>query len=189
MSYERLKTEYLCYLMNRAQIDAEGTYGYSKLCEKLQNTEFLPILDMDENRCSDCRDLRHDYADAYDEEAGDILDGLLSENGTMMELFLVMAEKMEYELAGSQYEAGTGKWFKELLQNCGLLDAWNGRFEDDEKDTDEQVSSILDTVIFRKMGWDGEDGMYPLQWPREDQRELELIIQMNRYIEENYDIC
>ena len=50
-------------------------------------------------------------------------------------------------------------------------------------------NDIIDTVNLRKIGWDGEGGIFPLQCPREDQRSVELIIQMNDYIEENYDIC
>ena len=166
MNYDRLKTEYLCYLMNRVQLDAEGDSGYLRLCEKLQDTEFLPIIEMDENRCSDCRRLRYDYGEGWYGEAGDILDGLLGENGTMMEFLVVMAEKMQYDLYDSIYEAGVGKWFREMLQNCGLISACNKRFEEDPKETEEAVANILDTVIFRKTGWDGEDGLFPLRWPK-----------------------
>lgn len=189
---ERVKTEYLCYLMNRAQMDAEGSDGYSRLCKVMQDTEFLPIHERDENRCSDCRRLRKDFADAYyeDERDGiiDILDGEFGENGTMMEVTLVLAEYMQYEMADSQYEAGVGKWFREMLCNCGLNEFVNERFE---RDTGEEVlvKAILDTVIFRRTGWDGEGGYFPLMYPQYDQRVSEMIIQANNYLEENYDIC
>lgn len=185
--YERLKTEYLCYLMNRAHIDAEGRHGYSSLCGTLMEYSFFPLLDMDENRCYECRNLRKDFSEDYeDEESVDILDELYGEYGTMMELLVVLAEKMEYDLADSQFESGTGKWFRELLQNCGLIGADNNCFgREGFKDS---VMDILDTVNYRKYGWDGEGGLFPLRWSRTDQRYCELIIQMNNYIEENYDI-
>ena len=120
--YDKLKTEYLCYLMNRARIEAEGKDGYLHLCEQMQNTEFIPIITMDENRCYDCRQLREDFARTewnyltyLDESPGDILDGLYGENGTMLELLVVLAEKMEFDLADSEYEAGVSKWFMEML--------------------------------------------------------------------------
>ena len=64
MNYERIKTEYLCYLMNRIGLEAEGSDGYLRLCETLQETEFLPQLEMDENRCYECRELRGDFAES-----------------------------------------------------------------------------------------------------------------------------
>ena len=95
--YEKLKTEYLCYLMNRVHIEAEGSHGYSSLCQTLMDYSFLPSLEMDENRCWECRALRRDYAETYgDDETGDILDGICGEYGTMMELLVVLSEKISY---------------------------------------------------------------------------------------------
>lgn len=188
--YEKLKTEYLCYLMNRAKIEAEGSRGYVKLCATLQDTEFYPLLSMDENRSCDCRNLRREFADDYDDETyGDILDGIYSENGTIMELLVILGEKMSYDLADSEYEADTGKWVFEMLQNCGLITASNKAFEEDPDGEEDFVKDVLDKVIFRKFGWDGEGSFFPLRWPHSDQRYEELINQMNDYIEENYDIC
>lgn len=193
MNYDKLKTEYLCYLMNRAQAEAEGSRGYLKLCEILQDTEFLPVLGMDENRCGECRELRKDFAGAEQEYLGenpeDILDGLYGENGTMMELLTVLAEKMAFDLADSQFEAGIWHWFEELLENCGLIGACNELFEEDGEGAEDLVRDVLDTVIYRRFGWDGEGGLYPLRWAKQDQRYRELLSQMNDYIEENYDIC
>lgn len=194
MDYGRLKTEYLCYLMNRAQVEAEGNDGYLRLCEKLQETEFIPILEMDENRCGECRELRKDFVDTewdyltyMDGTPVDILDGEYGENGTMMEILVVLAEKINFDLADSKYEARSGYWFLELLANCGL-DRYTNEILLDQR-CFEAVSDILDTVIFRKYGWDGEGSLFPLRWPKQDQRYQELIVQMNGYIEENYDIC
>ena len=189
MNYGKLTTEYLCYLMNRAHIIAEGDNGYLSLCKSLMDCNFFPILDMDENRCYDCRELRRDFADDYEEEeAGDILDGIYGEYGTMMELLVVLAEKMTYDLSDSQYEAGTDKWFKEMLQNCGLIKSCNICYEQDENH-EETVNDILDTINYRKYGWDGEGGLFPIRCPKHDERYVELVVQMNDYIEENYDIC
>lgn len=189
--YDRLKTEYLCYLMNRVQVEAEGARGYLELCKMLQNTAFVPILYMDENRSYECRELHREFAEAYDEPEGtaDILDGLSSEYGSMMEILVILADKMTYELSESEYEAGVGKWFAEMLENCGLLEYDNETFESDTDGSSDYVNDILATVIFRKYGWDGEGGLFPLRYPKGDQRYEELITQMNDYIEENYDIC
>ena len=190
MGYEKIKTEYLCSLMNRVGLEAEGNDGYLRLCETLQEIEFLPQTAMDENRCEECRNLRTDFActECEDEYTADILDGIYGENGTMLELLIVLAEKMAFEMSDSEFEAHPRKWFTEMLVNCGLDKACTN--EDFEKEgTEETVKDAMATVIFRKTGWDGEGGLFPLLYPQYDQRHVELVIQMNNYLEENYDIC
>ena len=89
-NYENIKTEYLCYLMNRVGIIAGGIDGYYRLCKTMMEYHFLPVLTMDENRSHDCHMLRCDYAEDYDEEMIDILDEICGEHGTMMELLTVL---------------------------------------------------------------------------------------------------
>lgn len=195
MRYEGIKTEYLCYLMNRVGLEAEGKDGYLRLCGTLQDIPFLPQTAMDENRCGECMDLRRDFAEyCYTDEEDlirditlDILDQVYGENGTMLELMTVLAEKMKYETCDSEYEADTRKWFTEMLVNCGIYgQCRNSCFEDDG--TEEFIRSILNDINLRKTGWDGEGGFFPLVYPPYDQRKVELVIQMNNYLEENYDI-
>lgn len=188
MNEKRLKTEYLCWLMNRIGLEAEGNDGYLRFCEILQDTEFLPILEMDENRSAECMELRSDFAKDYDDPVCDLLDDIYGANGTMMEIMIVLSEKMNYEMTDSQFEASPRKWFLELIGNCGLDNYCTN--EDFEKEENEElVRDILHTVIFRLTGWDGEGGLFPLMYAQTDQRRLELITQMNNYLEENYDIC
>lgn len=195
MRDERLTTEYLCYLMNRAGLEADGDYGYLRLCETLHEIDFLPQTDMDENRCEECRDLRVDFANTEYGAEGlevvsviDILDDELCESGTMFELLVVLAEKMAFETSDSEYEASTRKWLIEMLLNCGLdKNLLNSDFE--VEGCEEAVKAAMDVVIFRKTGWDGEGGLFPLAYPQYDQRRAELLIQLNNYLEENYDIC
>lgn len=187
--YERITTEYLCYLMNRVGLEAEGDDGYLRLCETLQGIEFYPVIDMDENRCFECREIRKDFAQEYDLEGADEeLDRIYGEYGTMMELLTVMAEKMRFEMCDSQFEASTRKWFLEMLINCGL-DRLRTNADFEEEGAEETVTDAIHSVIFRKTGWDGEGGLFPLIYPQSDQRHLELMIQMNNYLAENYDIC
>lgn len=194
MINERFKIEYLCYLMNRIGLEAEGTDGYLRLCELLQGLEYLPQTDMDENRCSECMDIRRDFVQCYyseddleQQEILDILDGTYGENGTMLELLTIMAEKMAFEVCDSEYEASTRKWFIEMLKNCGVYShAHNECFEGE--DNEEIITSAINAVIFNRIGWDGEGGLFPLTCPKYDQRKVELVIQMNNYLEENYDI-
>ena len=58
--------DYLCWLMNQAQISAGGPEGYSHLCEVLHKVYFVSLIAFDENRIEEGqRDHRglHDKAD------------------------------------------------------------------------------------------------------------------------------
>ena len=195
MDYGYITTEYLCYLMNRVGLEAEGVHGYLYLCQLLHEIPFEPQTAMDENRSSECHKLREDFQeDEYGEHdiegvyVTDILNGELPEFGTMFELLIVLAEKMQFEMSDSQYEASTRKWFLEMLCNCGISEHWHNE-DFDREGNEEAIRDIVHSVIFRQTGWDGEGGLFPLVYPQYDQRRVELIIQMNNYLEENYDIC
>lgn len=197
MHHEAIKTEYLRYLMCRVGLEADGCRGYLRLCETLQEENFIPMVMLDENRCDECRELRSDFAEVEygingadtpeTIEATDILDGTLCENGTMFELLIVLAEKIAYEMSDSEFEASTRKWFLEMIGNCGMdRYCYNENFE--QEGNEENIRDIAHTVIFHKTGWDGEGGLFPLSYPQGDQRRVDFITQINNYLEENYDI-
>lgn len=189
MEHEELKTKYFDYLMDRAGLEKDGPDGYSKLCEKLMRSDFLPLIDKDGNRCCECLEMRNDFLDRMEEtdcvDHGDVLvmeEGFCA-TGTMLEILVVLGEKMRFEMADSEYEASTRKWILEMIGNCGL-----DRYARNDAYDEQSVDDILYTVIFREIGWDGEGGLFPLFMAQRDQRRLELISQMNDYLEENYDI-
>lgn len=188
MQYETLKTEYLCYLMNLAQIEAEGRDGYLTLCKILYNQAFIPIVDFDENRCEECQRLRYQFS----EENGDILNNCLPESGTFMELLVVLINRLMFETNGSQYDSNPRKWFMELLHNANLDQNTNAEMAkrpgNQWDSASSQVLDILTGINMRWFNWDGEGSFFPLRNPHADQRYQEILVQMNNYIEENYDI-
>lgn len=189
MGYEEIKNKYLDYLMDRAGLEKDGDDGYLEICRRMQEIEFFPIIEMDENRCAECIGLRKDFEEIILEyDLFDEMYGELSDTGTFLELLIVMAEKMRYELSDSQYEASTRKWMLEMMGNCGL-EAYATNRDYAERNGEQAVGAIADTVIFREIGWDGEDGLFPLFMAQRDQRRIELVMQMNDYLQENYDIC
>ena len=182
-----MNEQYLEWLLNRAEVNDDET-GFSELCRVLHGVIFHPIMEMDENRWEDGVGYRVDFAEAH-ANSDDILDELDAELGgcTMLELILSLAEKMWFELAESQYEAGVGKWFEELISNLGL-DIYTNREMADNPDAETEVENILERMIFRRYHYDGRGGLFPLNYAEEDQRDAELTVQMNQYIAENYDI-
>lgn len=183
---------YFEWLLNKAGVDC-GENGYSYLCSILHEVSYRPMLEMDDNRWHDGVQYRWDYA--YSVERGSVneaelaagyLDDCLGDC-TVLELMLSMAEKMRYETADSMYEAGVGKWFEELIGNLGL-DIYTNRELTENENAYFEAEGIVQRFVYRKYDWNGEGGLFPLRFAREDQRKVELIIQMNNYLAENYDV-
>ena len=170
--------------------------GYSGLCRILHRIPFLPVVEMDWNRNDEALDLSLEWAEGIYRTDEDALDAAMriSEahpNGfcTMLELLVILARRIRYELMDSQYEDVIGRWTTELIHNCGLGGYTNEAVEDDPEEAEREICEIMGNVIFRQYGWDGEGGFFPLKHPTKDQRDEELLTQMNYYISENYDLC
>ena len=179
-----LNKHYLCWLMNQLQIAGGGPGGYLHLCEVLQNCAFLSLVQMDENRREEAIDLRYEASG----DIQDIVEGPFSYTCSVLELLVVMVRRMNYEMLDSQYESGIGRWTGEIFANAGFDAFTNARFEADENAVNEAKELISD-IVYRRYGFDGEGGFFPLKNPKHDQRYCELLTQMNDYIAENYDIC
>ena len=184
-----MNKRYLHWLMEQAQLETDGPDGYSHLCGILQDTYFLSMVEMDENRGSEGRELRDEWSEPSGGDKHGIRTGLIPYTCTMMELILVLARRMGYEMADSQYEAGTGKWVAELMENAGLATFRNEFYELNPEYHGNRIRMILNDIIYRRYSANGEGGFFPMKWARGDQRRNELLVQMNDYLAENYDIC
>lgn len=181
--------DYLCWLMNQGQILAEGPEGYLRLCEVLQGIYFVSLIAFDENRVEEGKALRSEWAESEYGDISELERELIPYTCTALELILVLARRMCYEMSDSQFEAGMGKWTAELLENAGLATFRNDIFEMNPEYAVAKIKNILHDIIYRKYLWSGEGGFFPVHWTTCDQRDVELLIQMNNYLAENYDIC
>jgi len=179
--------DYLCWLMNQGQINAEGPDGYLRLCEIMNSVYFVSLVAFDENRAEEGKALREEWG----ESRGDILEPgtLIPYTCTMLEMIVILGRRMEYEMMDSQFEAGTGKWVRELLENAGLAYFRNDIFDIDPEYSANRIRKILSDIIYRRYGRDGTGGFFPVTDRNVDQKGEELLIQMNNYLAENYDIC
>ena len=184
MAYEKLTTEYFNYLLNSIKIRS----GYVELCRTLHAISFIPILEMDENRSDECKELRSDFADNHCdiEDAGNILNRELPAYRTYLELLVVLASYIHYNLLESEYDSKPEKWFLEMLENCGILPANDWEMDIQKK---REIQGIINLINLRRFNWDGEGSFFPLRYPHSDQRYDEILVQANNYIAENYDIC
>lgn len=181
--------DYLCWLMNEGQIQAEGPDGYLHLCEVLQGIYFVSLIEFDENRVEEGKELREEWADTYGGDISALEGELIPYTCTALEMIIVMARRMCFEMSDGQYEAGIGKWVTELLENAGLAYWSNDIFETDPEYSQNRIRSTVNSIIYRRYLYNGEGSFFPLHYNRTDVRKQELLVQMNNYLAENYDIC
>jgi hypothetical protein len=158
---------YFDWLCGQVQVEyghtTENTYVGLFTC--LYEKEFVWIIANDDNRCDDGKELRREF-------------GFQSDEGcSILELILGLSRRLSFIAEGSPE-----RWVWQLIENLKLhtfRDRLSGR-------NVEQIGEILDTLIWRTYLRDGSGGLFPLAFPDEDQRKVELWYQMSAYIEEMY---
>jgi hypothetical protein len=158
---------YLDWLAPQIKIP-ERPGSYSDLIRLLGTKEFVWLIPHDDNRIGDGLDVRRDfYAETGVE--GDL--GPCS----VLEILVALSRRLSFIADGP--ESG---WAWQLL--CNLeLDKYKDPIGPRQAVT---VETILETLIWRTYSEDGQGGFFPLAWPDEDQRYVELWYQMEFYVSE-----
>ena len=167
--FEGLYFNWLCAKV----IDVRNTspsMSYYKLFKQLHETEFVWLINMDENRASYGKGLRREFliaADLPDDQDWRTILGC-----STFELLISFSRDLDFQTDQSYQE-----WFWELLTNLGLDECH------DASDFDpEWVDEVLRIFIWRLYPYNGEGGLFPLRDPKQDQREVELWYQFFDYL-------
>ena len=180
--------DYLHWLMEQAGLEKDDGFGYETLCGILNGVSFCCCLEMDENRIDDAFKLRDEYCD----EGGDAQE-VAKEMGvytcSVMELLVVFARKMRFEMLESRYDKDISDWFIELLCNLGIAKWTDMEIRQAGYDAAvEEISEACDIMMFRDYGHDGVGGLFPVSGKQYYQDCSEMLIQMNNYLVEKYHI-
>lgn len=143
--------------------------SYTSLLERLFLKEFLWHIPNDDNRAVDGRDLRLRFL----EQRGitDPPQDWMWLGCSMLEMLIALSERLAH--------MGDGKprdWFWQLIRNLEL-DQYRG-----SQVPIDAINHTLDRVISRHYRPDGHGGLFPLQYPAQDQREVEIWYQMGAYL-------
>ena len=157
-----------------------GRGNYSLLFHKLFTTEFYWVVPFDEDRAKDAKDLRKTYLDLVGTDDCTGLDYI-----SVFEVLIALSIMCEDQLMGDpEYGDRTGDWFWMMVTNLGLQvysDAnWTLESEND-------VAYIVDIFLSRRYTYTGIGGLFPLQICNNDQRKIDLWMQLNAYLIENYE--
>jgi hypothetical protein len=142
---------------------------YWDLLWQMYHKPFVWLVPNDDNRVQDGLDLRDEWAT----ELGITPDPTWMERDcSFLEIVISLSRWLAFEGEGHP-----PVWFWHLMQNLGLQEC-----TDRSKYNQEEVDEILETVILRTYAPNGRGGLFPLRYPKHDQRKVELWYQLNEYL-------
>lgn len=154
---------------------------------KLHSTPFNVYIVRDENRASDGRNLRGRFAFGTSYQDYSVLD---QKPCSMLEMMVALCERFDEDNVRTDESGNRMKlWFWEMLQNTGLDffdDSMSYWYSDEGVGTDEIMSEIIEKVNRREYSDDGSGGFFPLKEPKNDQRLVEIWLQMQAYFQEKH---
>lgn len=161
-----MREDYFRWLMDRVDFRRRG---YDTLMRELYSIPFVTHLYRDENRVADANALYLEYT------------GLdIPREVSVLEILVSLAIRIDSEYIGDPSEPDPEGIFWEMCCNLGLERYTNKRFNR------EAVDAIIDCWISRDFDYDGEGSVFPLKHPTTDQRDVELWVQAQGYLSENY---
>lgn len=173
---EELWDDYLNYLIWRCHLDDDR--GYEKLFWILHNTNFLYMLDRDDNRSADGIELRDDYEIPYEYKKYKY--EFMDRPCSVLEMLIGLAIRVDDNIIGDPAEEHPEEFFWKMIDNLGLDKFKRNRYEDHD------VTKILEKWMLRKFDKNGRGSPFPIKYDHRDQRKLEIWDQMNTYVSEEY---
>ena len=161
--------------------DKRSKKAFSKLLYILYETDFYAVLDRDNNRVADGLELRRRFLEenGYDVSLEDNI--FQDKRCSVLELMVALAIRCEDNLmTNPDIGDRTSKWFWVMLHNLRLDGMTDNTIDENE------VNYILTVFIDRQYDYDGWGGLFTVQNPRRDMREVEIWYQMCWYLSETY---
>lgn len=165
---------YLRWMMGKVGLDV----CYQAVCMRMNSTDFIPFVGNDDNRAADGIDLRY----KYETETGFYPEGYEDKPCSIFEMMVALALRCDEDV---MYDPEVGErvdlWFWEMFTTLGLEE-----FEGNELDYD-IIDDILERLNDRTYDFDGRNGgMFVMNNPPEDLRDVELWYQMMYWLNEKY---
>lgn len=183
MTEAEVRQSYFEWLCDKVRANSEED-SYYILMKDLHNRQFIPIIDNDANRAYDGMELRERFV-ATELQYEDAWKMDMAAECTVLELLVALAMEMDYQLCTDDHDYAY-KYFWEMLSNLGLSRFKDSTYAERRPSAMFQIDAILDDFLIRDYEPDGTGNIFPLKYPTEDQRGVEMWYQMQAYLGENY---
>lgn len=169
-----IRDDYFLWLLNRIDVGYVEIDDYIDLLAFLYDFDFTWELDLDANLASRGLDLRYEFDPNMD---------LGMKNCSVLEALVALAWYWEHDIT-YDYQIGdrSGLWFWLMIENLGLLEYQNWRFDESG------ITGKLVWWLERKFDYSGNGSPFPLKNAKRDQRNLIIWLQVNDYVMENVKI-
>ena len=176
LSPRELREEYFSWLVFHALGVSHKYDNYINLARSLHSQEFYFVEPLDENRLIEGTELR----DTFEDELGYSTNGALEQACTILEMLVALA--MDFRDLNNE-KRKTSEYFMEMIFNLGLKVCTDDRWDETMEN---YTFTVVEDFLARDYNYDGSGGLFPLEYPREDQRSVELWYQLAAYYNEKY---
>ena len=160
---------WLCAKVIQNQQPSTPSLTYWRLLTILHSTEFVWLIQGDDNRAQDGIELRSDF----------MLECRIPDHPdwralgcSVLEMLIAFSKRAEF-----MTEIPYREWFWEFIENLGLKE-----FNDGAEFHDEDAISIIDRFVWRTYDRNGEGGIVPITHAKEDQRHVQVWYQLCEYV-------
>lgn len=168
--------DWLCDLVDAIPNRHNPETSYGLLCAQLFQTRFEDWLPNDDNRALEGQGLREEFLEVFNLTAGS---RWISEDCSFLEMLIALARRVADHTDGQPSEC-----FWLLISNLELNKYPDHVYNDGYSSA---VDFVVTTVNNRTYERDGRGGLFPLNDPPNDQREVEIWYQMSAYLLENFE--
>jgi hypothetical protein len=151
---------------------------YWSLTRQLFRKEFIWIIPNDDNRLADGRDLRIEFIKKCNL---DLVDSEWMNLGcSMLEMLIALTRRISFET-----DRPARGWFWRLIDNLELEECTDSNYNPAQQ---REIDEVLDRVIWRLYHADGRGGLFPLEHPSSDQRDVEIWYQLSSFLYETEEL-
>lgn len=159
-----LDQDYYNWLISNILLPPNKTFN--TLFDIMHSREFVWLVPNDDNRLQDGIELRSEFLKGTNKKL-ELL------GATVLEVLIALSRRVSF-IAGHSPD----RWAWKLIKNLGLDQAFDPLTEEDTL----RIDDILETLIYRTYRKDGRGGFFPLRHAEEDQTQVEIWYQMNKYV-------
>lgn len=190
-SNEFAEEAYFMWLCSLVHADGPDQ-SYFGLMNILHGIDFVSRVPHDENREADGVNLRYLFEKQCKEEYP-----YPRKCCTLLEMMVALSRRIEDDVMyDPAYGDRSADWFWEMIENLELdqyddsYDLYGGYVEygDGQWSFVDKIKDVCYTLVDREYDYDGSGGLFPLENPNKDQRNVEIWYQMSAYFLENYDV-
>lgn len=183
MTRNKIQNEYFDWMYEKVCGESfNKSITYHRLFSALHQRRFYYSIAMDANREADGESLRYRFGQEMDIDPVAIANSIDLVPCSVLEMMVALAIRCEENIMDDDsYGDRTGQWFWLMIINLGLSNETDNDFDST------RVNRILDRFLDREYKPNGAGGLFVVENPPVDMREIEIWYQMHLYLQDFMD--